>query len=163
MSDKTTATTGATGGPPARTLTLPAPPQPLGRYTAVSRAGDLLFISGQLPLRDGKVVWQGQVGKDLTVEEGKQAAELAALNVLAQIDKYLGGGFERLDHIVRLEGYVTSAPGFLDQPAVLDGASNLFADLLGDKAGHARAAYSQTQQPGNAAVILVVIAQIKGA
>lgn len=145
----------------ARGLTLPSPPLPLGSYTAVSRAGDLLFVSGQLPLRDGKVVWSGQVGKDLSVAEGKQAAELAALNVLAQIHAYLGG-FERLDHIVRLEGHVTSAPGMLDQPAVLDGASDLFAQVLGDKAGHARAAYSATQQPGNAAVILVVIAQIKG-
>ncbi|CAG2151710.1 RidA family protein [Cupriavidus plantarum] len=146
----------------ARGLTLPAPPQPLGSYTAVSRAGDLLFISGQLPLRDGKVVWQGQVGRDLTIEQGKQAAQLAALNVLAQIHAHLGG-FEQLDHIVRLEGHVTSAQGSLDQPAVLDGASDLFADVLGEKAGHARAAYSQTQQPGNAAVILVVIAQVKTA
>lgn len=161
MSDKTIATNGATSGTPAGKLELPAPPQPLGRYTAVSRAGDLLFISGQLPLRDGKVVWKGELGKDLTIEEGKQAAELAALNVLAQIDKYLGGGFERLDHIVRLDGYITSAAGFVDQPAVLDGASNLFADVLGEKAGHARAAFAQSRQPGNAAVILVVIAQIK--
>lgn len=146
----------------ARGLALPTPPQPLGSYTAVSRAGDLLFISGQLPLRDGKVVWQGQVGRDLTIEQGKQAAELAALNVLAQIHAHLGG-FEQLDHIVRLEGHVTSAPGSFDQPAVLDGASDLFADVLGEKAGHARAAYSQTQQPGNAAVILVVIAQVRPA
>jgi len=143
-----------------RGLTLPPPPQPLGSYTAVSRAGDLLFISGQLPLRDGKVAWTGQVGRDLSVAEGKQAAALAALNVLAQIRAYLGS-FDRLDHIVRVEGHVTSAPGVFDQPAVLDGASDLFAEVLGDKAGHARAAYSQTQQPGNAAVILVVIAQIK--
>lgn len=144
----------------ARGLTLPTPPTPLGRYTAVSRAGDLLFISGQLPLRDGKVEWQGQVGKDLTVEQGRQAAELAALNVLAQIHAHLDG-FERLDHIVRVEGFVTSAPGMIDQPAVVDGASELFADVLGDKAGHARAVYAQAQQPGNAAVILVVIAQVK--
>lgn len=143
-------------------LTLPPPPRPLGRYTAVSQAGDLLFISGQLPLRDGLVVWQGQVGKDLTVEQGRQAAQLAALNVLAQIDAHLGG-FARLDHIVRVEGYVTSAPGMLEQPAVIDGASELFAEVLGDQAGHARAVYAQSQQPGNAAVILVVIAQVRPA
>ncbi|AZG15552.1 MULTISPECIES: RidA family protein [Cupriavidus] len=143
-------------------LTLPPPPRPLGRYTAVSQAGDLLFISGQLPLRDGQVVWQGQVGKDLTVEQGRQAAQLAALNVLAQIDAHLGG-FARLDHIVRVEGYVTSAPGMLEQPAVIDGASELFAEVLGDQAGHARAVYAQSQQPGNAAVILVVIAQVRPA
>lgn len=146
----------------ARGLSLPNPPQPLGSYTAVSQAGDLLFISGQLPLVDGKVVYQGAVGSDLSLEEGKKAAELAALNVLAQIERHLGG-FERLDHIVRLEGHVTSAPGCLQQPAVLDGASDLFADVLQEKAGHARAAYSQVQQPGNAAVILVVIAQLKPA
>ena len=146
----------------ARGLTLPAPPKPLGSYTAVSQAGDLLFISGQLPLLDGKVAWQGAVGRELTLEQGRQAAELAALNVLAQIKAHLGS-FERLDHIVRLEGHVTSAPGWLQQAAVLDGASGLFADVLGAKAGHARAAYSQVQQPGNAAVILVAIAQIKQA
>jgi enamine deaminase RidA (YjgF/YER057c/UK114 family) len=145
-----------------RGLSLPNPPKPLGSYTAVSQAGDLLFISGQLPLQDGKVVWQGALGQDLTLEEGKQAAQLAALNVLAQIHAYLGG-FERLDHIVRLEGHVTSATGWLQQPAVLDGASDLFAEVLGEKAGHARAAYSEVQQPANAAVILVVIAQIKPA
>ena len=69
----------------ARGLVLPPPPRPLGSYTAVSQAGDLLFVSGQLPLANGKVVWQGQVGKDLTLDEGQRAAELAALNVLAQI------------------------------------------------------------------------------
>lgn len=144
----------------ARGLALPEPPQPLGSYTAASQAGDLLFISGQLPLRDGKVVWQGQVGRDLTLEQGRQAAELAALNVLAQIRAH-AGSLDRLDHIVRVEGHVTSAQGWLQQPAVIDGASDLFADVLGEKAGHARAAYSHFQQPGNAAVILVVIAQLR--
>jgi enamine deaminase RidA (YjgF/YER057c/UK114 family) len=144
----------------ARGLALPVPPKPLGSYTAVSRAGDLLFISGQLPLADGKVVWQGQVGRDLTLEEGRRAAELAALNVLAQIHAYLGG-FERLDHIVRVDGQVASAEGWLQQPAVIDGASDLFVDVLGARAGHARTISSHTQQPANAAVILVVIAQIR--
>ena len=142
-------------------LTLPPAPQPLGQYTAVSQAADLLFISGQLPLRDGRVVWQGRVGAELTVDQGRQAAELAALNVLAQIRQHTGS-FDRLDHLVRVEGHVASAPGFLDQPNVLDGASGLFVRVLGDKAGHARTANSVAQQPGNAAVILVVIAQLKG-
>ncbi len=144
----------------ARGLVLPPAPKPLGSYTAVSQAGDLLFISGQLPLQDGKVVWQGQVGKDLTVEQGKRAAELAALNVLAQIHAHLDG-FERLDHIVRVDGHIASAPGWLEQPAVLDGASDLFVDVLAEKAGHARTISSHFQQPANAAVILVVIAQIR--
>ena len=146
----------------ARGLVLPPPPRPLGSYTAVSQAGDLLFVSGQLPLANGKVVWQGQVGKDLTLDEGQRAAELAAFNVLAQIHAHLGG-FERLDHIVRVEGHVTSAPGWLQQPAVVDGASDFFADVLAEKAGHARMVISHFQQPANAAVILLVIAQIKPA
>ncbi|MGO4809787.1 RidA family protein [Cupriavidus sp. 2MCAB6] len=143
-------------------LALPQPPQPLGSYTATSEAGDLLFISGQLPLREGRVIFQGRVGEVLTVEQGKQAAELAALNVLAQIRHYLGG-FERLDHIVRVEGHVSSAEGYFDQPAVINGASDLFAAVLGEKAGHARSAFSHNQLPANAAVVLVVIAKIRPA
>ncbi|MDY7511249.1 RidA family protein [Ralstonia wenshanensis] len=146
----------------ARGLVLPPPPRPLGSYTAVSQAGDLLFISGQLPLQDGKVVWQGQIGKDLTIEQGRSAAELAALNVLAQIDAYLDG-FERLDHIVRLDGHITGAQGWYAHPTVLDGASDLFRDVLAEKAGHARTISSHLQQPGNTAVILDVIAQIRPA
>jgi enamine deaminase RidA (YjgF/YER057c/UK114 family) len=141
-------------------LSLPLPPQPLGSYTAVSEAGNLLFISGQVPLRDGKMMFTGKVGDALSLEEGQRAAELTALNVLAQIHRYLNG-FARLDHIVRVEGHVSCVDGFYDQPAVLDGASNLFAAVLGDKAGHARTAFSHTQLPANATVELVVIAQIK--
>ncbi|SDR24336.1 RidA family protein [Paraburkholderia tuberum] len=140
-------------------LELPSPPQPLGSYTAVSEAGNLLFISGQVPLSDGKMVYSGRVGENLTLEEGRKAAQLAALNVLAQISRHLGG-FERLHHIVRVEGHVSSADGFYGQPAVVDGASDLFAAVLGDKAGHARSAFSHSQGPADAAVVIVVIAEI---
>jgi enamine deaminase RidA (YjgF/YER057c/UK114 family) len=140
-------------------LELPSAPQPLGSYKAVSEAGNLLFISGQVPLADGKLLWTGRVGDKLTVDEGKQAARQTALNVLAQIKRHLGG-FERLHHIVRVEGHVSCVDGFYDQPAVLDAASELFVNVLGEKAGHARSAYSHAQLPANATVILVVIAEI---
>lgn len=140
-------------------LALPDPPQPLGSYTAVSEAGNLLFVSGQLPLVDGKLAYAGRVGERLSVDEGRHAAQLAALNVLAQIRAHLGG-FDRLHHIARVEGHVASADGFFGQPAVIDGASDLFAAVLGDKAGHARSAFSQRQLPADAAVVLVVIAEI---
>ncbi|MGF6856336.1 RidA family protein [Paraburkholderia sp. CI3] len=140
-------------------LELPSPAQPLGSYTAVSEAGNLLFISGQVPLSDGKMVYSGRVGENLTLEEGRKAAQLAALNVLAQISRHLGG-FERLHHIARVEGHVSSADGFYGQPAVVDGASDLFAAVLGDKAGHARSAFSHSQGPADAAVVIVVIAEI---
>jgi enamine deaminase RidA (YjgF/YER057c/UK114 family) len=142
--------------------TLPPPPRPLGRYTAVSEAGNLLFVSGQVPVENGRMSVTGRVGDERTIDEGKLAARLAALNVLAQISEHLGG-FERLHHIVRLEGHVSSADGFHDQPAVLDGASDLFAAVLGDKAGHARSAFSHRQLPANATVELVAIAQIEPA
>ncbi|WP_321956870.1 RidA family protein [Paraburkholderia bannensis] len=146
-------------------LTLPEAPQPLGSYTAVSEAGNLLFISGQVPLVSGKIAFTGQIGRDLSIEEGRAAARATALNVLAQIARHLGGvdQMERLERIVRVEGHVSSAEGFYDQPAVLDGASELFAQVLGDKAGHARSAFSHTQLPANAAVALVVIASLRPA
>ncbi|OXJ03027.1 MULTISPECIES: RidA family protein [Burkholderia] len=140
-------------------LALPEPPNPLGSYTAASEAGNLLFVSGQLPLVDGKIAYTGRVGEQLNVDEGKHAARLAALNVLAQIRRHLGG-FERLRKIVRVEGHVSSADGFFGQPSVIDGASDLFAAVLGEKSGHARSAFSQRQLPADAAVILVVIAEI---
>jgi enamine deaminase RidA (YjgF/YER057c/UK114 family) len=143
----------------ARGLALPTAPQPLGAYKAVVESQGMLYISAQVPIRDGKVVFQGRVGVDLTLEQGQQAAELTALNALAQIHRYLGG-FDRLVRIVRVEGHVASADGFFDQPKVIDGASNLYADVLGDKAGHVRSAFSHTQLPANSAVVLAVTAEI---
>ncbi|AOI68265.1 hypothetical protein WI73_17120 [Burkholderia ubonensis] len=140
-------------------LALPEPPNPLGNYTAVSEAGNLMFVSGQLPLVDGRLAYTGRVGEQLSVDAGRDAARLAALNVLAQIHRHLRG-FDRLRKIVRIEGHVSSADGFFGQPAVIDGASDLFAAVLGGKAGHARSAFSQRQLPADAAVILVVIAEI---
>lgn len=146
----------------ARGLALPNAPQPLGAYKAVIESQGLLFISAQVPIQDGKIVIQGRVGDTLTLEQGQKAAELTALNALAQIHRHLGG-FDRLVRLVRVEGHVASADGFFDQPAVIDGASNLFADVLGDKAGHVRSAFSHTQLPANSAVILVVTAEVSPA
>ncbi|WP_028204414.1 RidA family protein [Paraburkholderia nodosa] len=140
-------------------LALPDSPQPLGNYKAVSEAGHLLFISGQGPLVDGRLRWSGRVGAELTLGQGREAAQLTALNVLAQIKRHLGS-FERLHHIVRMEGHVSSAEGFLDQPTVLDAASDLFTGVLGEKAGHARSAFSPPRLPLDLPVELVVIAQI---
>ncbi|MCA8370628.1 RidA family protein [Burkholderia contaminans] len=117
-------------------LALPEPPNPLGSYTAASEAGNLLFVSGQLPLVDGKVACTGRVGEQLSVDEGKHAARLAALNVLAQIRRHLRG-FERLRKIVRVEGHVSSADGFFGQPAVIDGAAMSHRQLKVGTAGAA--------------------------
>jgi enamine deaminase RidA (YjgF/YER057c/UK114 family) len=140
-------------------LEVPSAPQPLGAYRAAVQAGSLLFLSGQLPIKDGALRYKGRVGAELTLEEGWAAAEMTALNVLAQIRHFLGG-FDRLRQIVRLEGYVASAPDFHDQPKVLDSASELVRRVLGDRAGHARSAFAVGQLPANAAIELVVTAEV---
>ena len=140
-------------------IELPAAPQPLGAYRAVVQAGSLLFLSGQLPIKNGALQFKGRVGAELSLDEGRAAAELTALNALAQIRHFLGG-FDRLRQIVRLEGHVASAPDFFDQPKVLDGASDLLSRILGDRAGHARTAFGPARLPANAAIELVVIAEV---
>jgi enamine deaminase RidA (YjgF/YER057c/UK114 family) len=140
-------------------LVLPPAPQPLGAYKAVVQSGALLFLSGQLPIREGAVVYRGAVGAALTADEGRAAAQLCALNALAQIHRFLGG-FDRLRQIVRVDGYVASAPGNFEQPKVLDGASDLFASVLGERAGHARTAFAVPQLPADATVELAVIVEV---
>lgn len=140
-------------------IRLPPAPEPLGAYRAVVQSGALLFLSGQLPIRDGVLRYKGRVGVELSVDEGRAAAEMAALNALAQIRGFLGG-FGRLRQIVRVEGYVACAADFHDQPRVLDAASELLARVLGDRAGHARTAFAVEHLPANAAVELVVIAEV---
>jgi enamine deaminase RidA (YjgF/YER057c/UK114 family) len=140
-------------------LKLPTTPKPIGNYVAAVCAGDLLFISGQLPIKNGELQYAGQVGAELTEQQGYAAAQLAALNVLAQIESALGS-FERLAHLVRVEGHVASAPEWHDAPKVLDGASDLFVRVLGEKGKHTRSAFSPARLPKNAAVELVVIAAV---
>jgi enamine deaminase RidA (YjgF/YER057c/UK114 family) len=140
-------------------LELPAPPRAVGSYRPTVLAGGLLFISGQLPLSDGKLKYVGRVGAELSEGEGRAAAQLAALNVLAQIHAALGG-FDRLVTLLRMEGHVSSAPGYLAQPRVLDAASELFSEVLGDKGAHTRAAFAAPALPLNAAVELIVTAAV---
>jgi enamine deaminase RidA (YjgF/YER057c/UK114 family) len=140
-------------------LKLPAAPKPVGNYAAVVRSGDLLFISGQLPIENGELRYVGRVGAELTEQQGYAAAQLAALNVLAQIEAALGG-FDRLAQLVRVEGHVASAPDWQDAPKVLDGASDLFFRVLGEKGQHTRSAFCPARLPKNVAVELVVIAAV---
>ncbi len=140
-------------------LKLPTAPQPAGKYCPALLAGGLLFISGQIPLLEGELKYPGRVGAELSEAEGGKAARLAALNVLAQIRAALSG-FDRLVSLVRVEGHVASAPGFIYQPRVLDYASNLFAEVLREKGAHSRSALAAPQLPLNAAIELVVTAAV---
>lgn len=140
-------------------LSLPLAAAPNYAYTAVVQTGNLVYVSGQIPKLDGKLVSIGQVGNELTVEEGAQAAQLAALNVLAQLEAAVG--LDRVTRVVKLNGYVSSAPGFYSQPSVIDGASTLFKNAFGSPIGdHARTALAAPQLPQNASVELEVIFEV---
>jgi enamine deaminase RidA (YjgF/YER057c/UK114 family) len=136
-------------------LTLPAPPAPVGSYRAGLIRGATGSLSGQFPIRDGKPAVTGMLGRDLTVAQGREAARLAGLNVLAQL-KHLLDDFDRLAGLVRMDGFVASAPDFTQHAAVLDGASDLFAAVLGERGAHTRSAVGVASLPLGMPVELVV-------
>ena len=133
-------------------LTLPDAPAPVANYVPAVRSGDLLQISGQIPLEGGKPQFIGKLGRDLGVEQGQQAARLCALNVLAQARAALGGDLDRVVRCVRVGGFVNCTPEFTDQPQVVNGASDLFVAVLGDAGRHARAAVGCASLPRGVAV-----------
>ena len=141
-------------------LTLPTPPNPAGNYQPWILSGSLLFLSGQFPIENGALRYTGRIGAQLSEADGCAAARLAALNVLAQIKAALGN-FDQLEHLVRVEGHIASAPGWNSAPKVLDGASDLFVAVLGERGRHARTAFTPAQLPLNLAIELVVVAAVK--
>ena len=143
-------------------LTLPAPPKPVATYVPCVQAGDLLFLSGMLPFRDGTLTMEGKLGRDLTVDQGYEAAQTALLNALAVIRQHLGT-LERIRQVVRLVGFVASAEGFIQQPTVINGASDLLVKLFGAAGRHARAAVGGAELPLNAPVEIERIIQVLGA
>jgi enamine deaminase RidA (YjgF/YER057c/UK114 family) len=142
-------------------ITLPAPPKPVGSYIPAVRTANLVFLSGTLPFQEGKLAWEGKLGHELTVEQGKQAARLALINALAVIQQALGS-LDRVKRIVRLGGHVASAPGFNQQPMVLNGASDLLVEIFGERGIHARLALGAIELPLNASVELELIVEVEG-
>jgi len=141
-------------------ITLPQRGTPAGNDLPACRCDRLLFVSGQFPLENGRPKYRGQIGRDLTPEDGYKAAQLAALNALAHI-RHETQGWRQLDRILRIDGHIASAADFFDQPKVLDGASDLLARVLQDRAGHARAAFAHAALPLHSSVELVVIACLR--
>jgi len=141
-------------------IKLPVPPDPLGAYVPAVVSGHLLYISGQLPLKDGNLAYRGKVGDNVTEEEAYEAARIASINALAVISKELGG-FDRLKRIVKLTGYIASAPGFNAQAAVVNGASDFFFEVLGEAGKHARVAVGVSELPADSPVEIEVIAEIE--
>ena len=137
---------------------LPASPKPVATYVPATRVGDLLFLSGVLPSREGKLMYQGKLGRDLSVQEGYEATQHTLLNALAIVRDELGS-LEKIKKVVKMTGYVASADGFTGQPAVVNGASDLLVQLFGESGRHARVAVGVAELPLGAPVELELIVQ----
>lgn len=140
-------------------LTLPDPPKPVANYVPAVRVGDLLFLSGVLPSRDGQLIMTGKLGQELTIEQGREASRVAVLNGLS-IVKYEVGSLNHVKRIVKMVGHIASAPGFTDQPQVLNGASDLLVALFGDAGYHARVAVGAAELPRHAPVEIELIVEL---
>jgi enamine deaminase RidA (YjgF/YER057c/UK114 family) len=140
-------------------IVLPAPPKPVATYVPVVRVGDLLFLSGVLPTRDGQLTMTGKLGHGVSIEEGMEAARVAVLNALAIVNKEVGS-LDRVQRIVKMVGHIASAPGFTDQPQVLNGASDLLVAIFGAVGQHARVAVGAAELPRQAPVEIELIVQV---
>ncbi len=126
-------------------IKLPTPPTPAGSYVPAVRTGNLLYISGQIPIEDGKVVFTGKVS-DENLETAQKSARMCAINILAQLKRELGD-LEKVSKIVRISGFVNSVPGFSQHPKVINSASDLFFEIFGEKAKHSRIAVGVASLP----------------
>jgi enamine deaminase RidA (YjgF/YER057c/UK114 family) len=133
-------------------ITIPEPPAPVAAYVGHVVHNGIVTVSGQLPLAGGALSQTGLLGDTVSVEEGAAAAQVCAINILAQIKVACGGDFERIIQCIRLGGFVASAPDFTDHPKVINGASEFIGAVLGDKGIHARAAVGVAALPMNASV-----------
>jgi enamine deaminase RidA (YjgF/YER057c/UK114 family) len=140
-------------------ITLPAAAAPAANYVPFVRSGNLLFPSGQLPIKDGKLAITGLLGRDLDVAAGKEAAKLCAINVLAQAKAALGD-LEKIRRLVKINIYVASTPDFTEQHLVGNGASDFFAAVLGERGKHARVAVGMASLPLNAAVEIESVLEV---
>src|SRR5277367_1002187 len=143
------------GGPSSRLIELGimllAPPTPLGAYVESSDTGNLLFLSGTLPVVNGKLAIAGRLGENLSVQEGREAARIASLNALAAAKQHLGG-LDRLKKLVKLTVLMATTGQFAEHATVADGASDLFVQIFGPEAGHVRLVYGVQSLPVGAPV-----------
>ena len=141
-------------------LTLPETPKPVAAYIPALQVGDLVFTSGQIPISGGKLKFKGKVGAEVSKEQGYEAARLCALNALSAI-KGVIGNLDRVEQVVKVVGFVASAEGFTEQPAVVNGASEFLQELFGEKGVHARSAVGVAELPLGVPVEVELIVKVK--
>lgn len=142
-------------------ITLPQPSAPAANYVPVTRTGNLLFIAGQLCLWNGERRFAGKLGREITIEQGQEAARLCGLNILAHVRNALNGELDRIVRCLRLGGFVNSTDDFTEQPQVVNGCSNLMVEVLGDQGRHARTAVGVNVLPFNLAVEVEALFEVK--
>ncbi|MEO7426166.1 MAG: RidA family protein [Fibrobacteria bacterium] len=140
-------------------LSVPAAPKPQGTYVPAVRTGNLVFVAGQLPMREGKLIFTGKVGREVSLEQGQEAARVCFLNALAAL-AFLGISPAQVTRVVRLGGFVQCVDGFSEQPKVINGASDLCRALFGDAGAHARLAVGVHALPLNAPVEIEALFEV---
>ncbi|MFD2206209.1 RidA family protein [Kiloniella antarctica] len=141
-------------------IEVPQPAKAVANYVGYVTSGKNVFISGQITIKDGEVLYKGKLGDTMSVEEGQEAARLCGINIIAQLSAATDGNLDRVKRIVKLGGFVNSTPDFVDQPKVINGVSDLMVEVFGDKGVHARAAVSAPSLPLGIAVEVDCIAEI---
>ncbi len=140
-------------------ISIPVPPKPAGSYLPVVISNNIAYVSGQIPVKDGKVIFQGKVN-DKNLEEAKQSAKLCAINILAQLKRELGT-LDRISKIMKISGFVNSDSDFFQQPNVINAASDLFFEIFGEKGQHARIAVGVSSLPLNSMTEIDAIIEIE--
>ena len=141
-------------------ITLPPPATPVANYVTTVQTGNLVFTSGHGPGSGQGAIYKSQLGKDATVEQGYQSARQVAINIISTL-KHALGDLDRVKRVVKVVGFVNSAPTFTEQPAVVNGASDLFVQVFGDKGKHARSAVGMAQLPGGIPVEVEAVVEIE--
>jgi enamine deaminase RidA (YjgF/YER057c/UK114 family) len=141
-------------------FTLPTAPKPLASYIPAVKSGDLVFTAGQLPIKDGSLVFKGKLGKELNEDDGKKAAQLCALNCLSVIKNEIET-LDNIDRIIKLTVFVSSSEGFINHPQVANGASDLIKEIFGENGKHVRSAVGVAELPLNAPVEIEMIVRTK--
>lgn len=142
-------------------ISLPETPAPAGNYVPWVLSGNLLFISGQIPMAEGKLTQTGKLGESVSLEQGQAAARQCFINILAQVQAALGGDLDRVRQVVKLGGFVASAPGFTQHPSVINGASDLAVAVFGDAGRHSRAAVGVACLPLDCSVEIDAIFEVE--
>jgi enamine deaminase RidA (YjgF/YER057c/UK114 family) len=142
-------------------IELPSPPRPMASYVTAAQSGNLLFLSGHGPVRDGQILYRGKVGRDLTIEQGQEAARLTGLNLLATARAALGS-LDRVRRVVKVLGLVQCDDDFTEHPKVINGFSDLMVEIFGDAGRHARSAVGMGSLPFGIAVEIEMILEVAG-